>query len=311
MKKLYILTVIFITTSCNLDPDDKITIMPQVAEPYESTETQFTTSEAIIYFTGALECTGTGNYAFDDTKVLEDLEIPADLPEDFDLSMLLPPIGNQGRQGSCTSWATTYYLKSFQEHLESGLPYSQDRLMSPAYTYNQITQGICEGTSFEDTLNILIENGTTTLASFPYLDNSCNIQPNDVQNAEAEVNKIADYKYLSGIDMVLEMKALINEQTPILIAAFLTPEFGVVDNQGLTAYRPHTVNYSEAGGCHAMLVVGYSDINNAFKVVNSWGSDWGDNGFVWIDYAAFDNTTDNTADFRVINTAIVVYDLEE
>ena len=40
---------------------------------------------------------------------------------------------------------------------------------------------------------------------------------------------------------------------------------------------------------HAMLVVGYSDIKygGSFKIANSWGSGWGDNGFVWIDYLSF------------------------
>ena len=47
----------------------------------------------------------------------------------------------------------------------------------------------------------------------------------------------------------------------------------------------------------------------AFKVVNSWGEAWGDNGFVWIDYLAFENVGDIEASFRVINQAYVAYDL--
>ena len=56
-----------------------------------------------------------------------------------------------------------------------------------------------------------------------------------------------------------------------------------------------------------MLVVGYSDEYNAFKVVNSWGENWGSDGFVWIDYAAFENASDPSANFRVINNAYVAY----
>ncbi|MEJ0106451.1 MAG: C1 family peptidase [Bacteroidota bacterium] len=40
-------------------------------------------------------------------------------------------------------------------------------------------------------------------------------------------------------------------------------------------------------GGHAMVVIGYNDTKNAFKVMNSWGTKWGDNGFAWIDYANF------------------------
>lgn len=311
MKNIILFFILpLLSVSCAYDRDDRIEVEQQIPENYESTETIFTTQEAIVYFTGSTECTGNGIYSFDEDNVLDNLEIPTDLPEEYDLSSLLPPIGNQGRQGSCVSWAITYYLKSFQERIESGLPYSTDKIMSPAYTYNQLTQGICEGTNIEMTLEILKAKGAVSIESFPYLDYSCNIQPTESQNIEAESNKINGYEYLSGENMVLEMKTLINNQTPIIISAFLDSEFGIVDAFGLTAYREHTVDYTVPGGCHAMLVVGYSDQYNAFKVVNSWGEDWGDDGFIWFDYAAFNNVSDVTTDFRVISTAIVAYDLE-
>ncbi|MFB9052775.1 C1 family peptidase [Formosa undariae] len=296
--------------SCATDFNDNLSVEQQNPIDYESTETQFTSEDGTVYFTGASNCTGDGSYVFDEDKVLEALVIPTTLPEVLDLSSFLPPIGDQGRQGSCVSWAATYYLKSFQEHLESGdLSYNPDNIMSPAYTYNQITMGTCEGTSFENTLDLLIDKGAISLESFPYSDSSCNIQPTGNQDLEAEPNKMSDYKYLSGDNMVLEMKTLLNNQTPVLISTFLDSEFGKTDENGLTKYQEHDVDYDVEGVCHAMLVVGYSNENNAFKVVNSWGQAWGDNGFVWIDYAAFDNVTDDTAGFRVISSAIVAYDL--
>jgi hypothetical protein len=38
---------------------------------------------------------------------------------------------------------------------------------------------------------------------------------------------------------------------------------------------------------HAMVLVGYNDSKNAFRVRNSWGSSWGDNGSIWVDYQFF------------------------
>lgn len=301
--------MIFLFTSCRYDMDDRGDRLDTNNPNQDTINNQFVTQDGIVYFTGLIECSGTGEYGFDENKVLDSLTIPVDLPENFDLSVFLPPIGNQGKQGSCTSWATTYYLKSLQERIESGVPYDSSKIMSPAYTYNQITQGICEGTTFESTINILKEKGTTSIESFPYFDHTCTIQPSQAQDIEAETNRVSDYKYLSGENMVLEMKTLINDQMPILIATLLTSEFGKKDNLGLTSYREHFIDYSLPSGCHAMLVVGYSDPYNAFKVVNSWGEDWGDVGYVWIDYAAFNNVLDETAEFRVINSAIIVYDL--
>jgi Papain family cysteine protease len=40
-------------------------------------------------------------------------------------------------------------------------------------------------------------------------------------------------------------------------------------------------------GGHAMVVMGYSDVKQAFKVFNSWGTAWGDHGFGWINYTVF------------------------
>lgn len=312
MKNKIIFAVLpLLFVSCGYDLDDRIKVEEQIPEIYESTETTFTTQDAIVYFTGSLECTTDGSYSFEEDKAIKNLTIPTDLPDEFDLSNFLPPIGNQGRQGSCVSWAITYYLKSFQERIESGLPYIPDRIMSPAYTYNQITQGTCEGTGLINTLEILKEKGAVSIETFPYLDYSCNIQPTESQNIKAASNRISDYKFLSGENMVLEMKTLINNQIPIIISIFLDSEFGVVDEFGFKAYREHTVDHTSPGGCHAMLVVGYSDEFNAFKVVNSWGENWGNNGFIWIDYLAFDNAIETNADFRVLNTAMVAYDLEQ
>jgi cathepsin K len=58
-------------------------------------------------------------------------------------------------------------------------------------------------------------------------------------------------------------------------------------------------------GAHAMLVGGYSDQFKAFKLVNSWGAGWGDGGFVWVDYEAFDNVFDLNNPFRVLCQAFV------
>jgi hypothetical protein len=36
-----------------------------------------------------------------------------------------------------------------------------------------------------------------------------------------------------------------------------------------------------------MVLIGYSESKQAFKLINSWGNDWGDNGYGWITYKAF------------------------
>jgi hypothetical protein len=294
-----LLFLLVLLNSCGYDRDDRI--------PRVNDNTQFVSEDGTVYYTG-LTCTGTGEYITNPDNTIDDLVIPTTLPEQFDLSEFLPPIGNQGSQSSCVSWAVTYYMKSLQERVASPLPYDENTILSPAYTYNQVTMGNCTGTDISQTLEILKGKGACSLLDFPYDFTSCALQPTAAIDQLALPNRISGYKYLSGNNMVAEMKTLLTEQKPILIAAFLTPKFGKVDGLGIHAYRPHVVNY-DRGGCHAMLVVGFSDEYNAFKVVNSWGESWGDDGFVWIDYAAFENVNQSNAPFRVINQAIVAYDL--
>jgi C1A family cysteine protease len=38
---------------------------------------------------------------------------------------------------------------------------------------------------------------------------------------------------------------------------------------------------------HTLVICGYDDAKHAYKVMNSWGTGWGDAGFSWIDYDLF------------------------
>ncbi|NAS32640.1 hypothetical protein GTQ40_16790 [Flavobacteriaceae bacterium R38] len=300
ITKLFVIILIFFS-SCKEELPDPIAFSRTNAD-----ENIFVAPDGQSYYTGVGDCEGGPSYSVSD-NVVESLEIPDVLPESYDLSEFLPPVRSQGSQGSCVSWAVGYYMKSMQEKIQNGYEYGPETIMSPAYTYNQIAAGDCRGTSIETTLLILKEKGICSLSSFPYNQNSCALQPTSIQDEVAANAKISDFKSLSGENMVLEMKALLLEKTSVIISAALDNQFGVEDEFGLTAYREHEVDYENAG-CHAMLVVGYSDEFNAFKVVNSWGPDWGDDGFVWIDYKAFDNVLDEDASFRVINTAHIAID---
>ena len=304
------LIFMFLFVSCGEDIDDPV---DPFSGEYEEEEEQppftFLDDEGNLYYTGLLDsfCYGFNGPPLGSEGALNDYEIPEELPDSYDLSEFLPPVRSQGQQGSCSAWATSYYMKYLQENLEHGAD-SIVPVLSPAYTYNLITMGECQGTAVSAHLQLLKSRGVCTWSSFPYTDMHCLEQPGAAQDEEAEFSKITDFKQLSGENMVNEMKALLVDQIPIVLSVGLDPQFGKRDALGLTAYREHPMTSDDITGAHAMLAVGYDDANDAFKLVNSWGTGWGDSGFVWIDYEAFDNVLNDDYSFKVICSAYVSFD---
>ena len=229
-------------------------------------------------------------------------------PAEYDISQFLPEVGSQGKQGSCVAWATGYYLKSFQENYEdvvNGIT-KMDNKMSPAFIYNQIKVTDCSGGSvIQDGLDILMSQGIVDWNVMIYNENECELLPTEPEKALAQPNKIEKYSYLDP-EMVFEQtKASLLKNQPVVIAIKIDRSyFGARDENGEYIYRKFI---SDDGG-HAMLVVGYDDDRNAFKVVNSWGKEWGNQGFVWIDYKAFKSAGDASSDFPVLCEAWIAND---
>ena len=210
---------------------------------------------------------------------------PVALPSSADLSVDAPIPGNQGSQGSCVGWAVAYAVKTYQERIERGWPLTEDRhVMSPAYVYNQIkVPG--GGAYFVDAFTLLVEQGVSSWEQMPYDPLNDRTQPSSRARAEAANYKIADWGTVlrnTHAVFVKEIKRHLVAGDPVLIGVPVYPDF---DN--LSESNP--VYDDEVGpsrGAHAIVIVGYDDRRSAFKIANSWGTDWGIGGYGWIDYAA-------------------------
>ncbi len=55
-----------------------------------------------------------------------------------------------------------------------------------------------------------------------------------------------------------------------------------LDQQNSIVQRPNT-NEFEVGG-HAMVIIGYNLDYNQFLATNSFGTNWGDQGYCWIPF---------------------------
>jgi hypothetical protein len=209
------------------------------------------------------------------------------IPDEVDLSSKFPRPGNQGRQSSCVGWAVSY-LKTYHEFVERGWSNTvQEHQFSPSFIYNQIksSPNSCEGGSnFVDALNILRRDGIASLRDFPYDETACSATPSASVKQRSREFSIADWRRVNVQDEV-EIKTQLASGFPVLIGMMVDDLFSRLTGNQI---------YSRPGGVgrggHAMVVVGYSESRSAFKVINSWGTDWGANGFGWVSFAAFRQT---------------------
>lgn len=211
------------------------------------------------------------------------------LPSRVDLSGGLPTVGRQGGQASCIGWTLGYYYKTFQEYRERGWDISSVQgQFSPSWIYNQRTTEECEddaGMSYYDGLRILEQEGAATLASFSYNPKDTCTQPSSAVYDEAWAYRIDSFSNVfagAGSADINVLKTLLADDQPIAVGIPVYESFYKV------TYDDPLVPQHEEGeklyGGHAMLIVGYDDEIGGFKTVNSWGSDWGQDGYSYLSY---------------------------
>jgi len=211
------------------------------------------------------------------------------LPPMVDLSAHLPPIGNQGTQGSCVGWVVGYYYKSYQESVEHGWSLTTpEHQFSPAFVYNLRPTSNCDrdgGMSFYAGFSVLRDKGAASLAAFPYdpADTCTQPSPPVLQHAWTyRAESFAPIYQRQGTADVSALKALLAEGRPFAIAVPIYSSFYRLSAKNPVLQRPAD-DESFYGG-HAMFVVGYDDAIGGFKTVNSWGPSWGRDGYCYLSY---------------------------
>lgn len=203
------------------------------------------------------------------------------LPPSIDLSSRMPPVGDQLAQSSCVAWAVAYAARGYYLGIQGGNVTQVSALPSPAFVYNQLTEDpkTCQnGTQIEDALNIVKKQGVATLGDFPYDGRSCKKQPTDNIKAIAKRNVINQWRQVRH-DTV-SIKRALYEGHPVIFGMHIENRFLALQADQIYLDRG---SINPASG-HAMVIVGYDDRRNAFKVFNSWGKDWSDQGLGWVDY---------------------------
>lgn len=226
---------------------------------------------------------GNGNNTDTSVTIIPD---PSALPSMVSLTM--PPVQNQGSEGACVAFASAY-VRSGEWFTKSGATiYSYtSNIFSPEFIYNQIKVGDCaQGSSITDALTLLENKGVCTWSSMPYsYSNGCSLMPTNTQLREAAGYKIKSSSRVVNSDRTA-IKTLLAQKRPLMIS--------IAVDYGFYYAGPDFIWNSFSGsyiGGHALALCGYDDSKNAYKVINSWGTGWGDAGYSWIDYDFFPQAT--------------------
>ena len=191
----------------------------------------------------------------------------------IDWSSYDSPVKNQYTCGSCWAFAATAFVENLG--LQNDL--------SEQVVLSCVSFGSCSGGYHGDALEYYKTNGAPAESCYPYINDNGNC-------SDKCINPI----FLEKITTV--NNNLWAEPTVAMLKTEL-------NNGPLVVYMRVPVGWSYSGGVynysggsipstrgHSVLLVGYNDTEQSFKVKNSWGASWGEGGYFRI---AYDDVTDD------------------
>lgn len=250
-----------------------------------------------------------------------------DLPDSVDNSQseYFPEIDTQGAMGSCVSWAQTYYQFTYTMNKSMGVATTPENTFSPKWTHNFANNGKKDGSWDYDVFSLMQEVGNVPISMVPYDDDYLSWTPEENVWKTALKYRLKNYQYIRDVggqsyqitspddpDLELVKTCLANGEV-LTFSTYLSACVKTTLKTNSQApendkYAGESVIVRRSGTCdgHRMTLVGYNDniwtdINGngvvdsgemgAFKIANSWGKNYANDGFIWVAYDAVNSVS--------------------
>lgn len=202
--------------------------------------------------------------------------------DNVDLSSQFAPIRNQGKQGSCASFAVSSVIEVLR---------GDKKRYSPAFLYwsareETSTTSTDSGASLYDVIKGATKKGICLEDSMPYSSENFTLAPTEAATKEALDCLIIEAKTVNP--KLRDIKSALSDGYPVIVAAKIFDSFS--DTRSGFVRHPSSQELASGArtdghGNHAMVVCGYSDKERVLIVRNSWGRDFGVNGYCYIPYS--------------------------
>lgn len=192
------------------------------------------------------------------------------------------PIRHQYTCGSCWAFTTIALLEaSYKIQTNKDYDFSEQQIVDCAVDNAGRRAGSCNGGWYGSAFESLQRNGAVLENMLPYKnrDGMCaGFSPSNY--------KIATWAYVipnAGTPNPIDIKKALVRYGPIATACKVTPAF-----QAYTGgvFDEHTRLVGSNDVNHAVVIEGWDDTKGrgSWLLRNSWGKDWGDGGYMWIEY---------------------------
>lgn len=199
-----------------------------------------------------------------------------ELPESFDWrdkdgQDWMTPVKDQGVCGGCWAFAVVGTVESqyniFTNDATLDLDLSEQYLVSDCC----VSCGDCDGGHPSTALAFVRDEGITDEDCFPYTATDCPCE-NKCVDWNDRLYTIDDAGYVPSD--IATIKEYLIDKGPLSTSMGTGVDFGAYfDPNGI--YRCS----SDTGTNHAVVIVGYDEAENCWIVKNSWGTDFGDDGY--------------------------------